>query len=126
MSEFVSALDNALLRGGSDITLRRITGTVPTLTNVDVTVRAAVRSYQPQELVGGISQTDVQVTISPTQINALPWPGNGETASTTVSDPTLPRRGDKFVIAGRVRNIEVVDPIYIDGTWVRADCRASG
>lgn len=126
MSEFIAALDNALLRGGSDITLRRITGTVPSLTNVDVTVRASVRSYQPQELVGGISQTDSQVIISPTQIAALPWPGNGEVASATVADPTLPRKGDKFVIAGRVRNIEVVDPIYLNGELVRLDIRVSG
>jgi hypothetical protein len=126
MNEFVAALDAHLLRAGNDITLRRVTGSAPGVSNVDVTVRAAVRSYQPQELVGGIAQTDSLAIISPTQIAALPWPGNGEVASATVADPALPRRNDKLVIAGRVRNIEAVMPIYLDGVLVRIELRVNG
>lgn len=112
----IAALDNALARAGSDITLRRVTGTAPSLTNTDVTVRATVRSYQPQELVGGIAQIDSHVIISPTQIVAANWPGDG----------SLPRKLDKMVIAGRVRNIEVVDPIYVGGELVRLEMRVLG
>jgi hypothetical protein len=126
MTDFVGALDDALLRAGTDITLRRVLGVAPTTTSYDVTVRAAVRSFQPEELVGGISQTDSHVIISPTQIAAAGWPGDGESPSVTVPDPTLPRINDKLVIAGRVRNVKVVQPIYINGELVRIEMNVSG
>lgn len=126
MTDFITALDDALKRAGSDITLRRVTGQAPTTANSDVTVRAAVRSFQPQELVGGISQTDSHVIISPTQIVAAGWPGDGETPSSSIPDPTLPRINDKLVIAGRVRNVKVVQPIYINGELVRIEMDVTG
>lgn len=121
----IADLDDALADYGTDVVLRRVSGTAPNQTNTDVTVRAAVRSYQPNELVGGINQTDSLVIISPTQIAAAGWPA-GESASTTVADPTLPRRLDKMIIAGRARNIEVVDPIYLGGELVRIEIRVIG
>lgn len=116
MSDLVDALDAALAARGTDIVLRRVTGTAPSTSNTDVTVRAAVRSYQPQELVNGISQTDGGVIVSPTQILAANWPGDG----------SLPRKLDKIVMAGRVRDIEVVDPIYINDELVRIEMRVLG
>jgi hypothetical protein len=109
-------LDDALAEYGADIVLRRVTGVAPSTTNIDVTVRAAVRSFQPQELVGGIMQTDSRVIISPTQITAAAWPGDG----------TLPRANDKLVIAGRVRNVKVVDPIYLGDDLVRIEMAVAG
>lgn len=112
----IADLDDALAEYGADVVLRRISGTAPSTTNTDVTVRAAIRSFQPQELVGGIVQTDSRVIISPTQITAAGWPGDG----------TLPRPNDRLVIAGRVRNVKVVDPIYIGDELVRIEMAVAG
>lgn len=125
MSGEIEALDAALERAGADIILRRVVGTAPNTISIDVTVRAAVRSYQAAELVGDIKQTDSKVIISPTQIAQAQWPG-GELPSATVVDPSLPRKLDKMVIDGRVRTIEVVDPFYVNDVLVRLEMRVLG
>ena len=107
----VAALDQDLQLVGEDVILRRIYGLAPRTNNVDVKVRAAVRTFQPSELLGGINQTDNKVIMSPTQIAEAQWPG-GELPSATVVDPTLPRITDRIIIQGRVRTILVVQPIY--------------
>lgn len=121
----VASLDAALAAAGETIALRRVYGTAPNTINVDLPgVPAAVRSYQPVELVGGISATDIRIIISPTRIAEAQWPG-GELPSATVADPSLPHKNDKAIVAGRLRNIEVVDPIYVRGELARIEMRAS-
>jgi hypothetical protein len=110
----IAALDAALVAVGEDIVLRRVIGEDPNTTNVDVTCRAVVRTFEPEELVGGIAQTMSKVIISPSEINAAGWPGSG---------PNLPQRLDQVVIAGRVKDIETVDPIYVRGVLVRIELR---
>jgi hypothetical protein len=109
----LAALDEALEIAGEDVIIRRIYGQAPRTNNVDVTVRAAVRTFQPSELLGGIAQTDSKVIVSPTDITAAQWPG-GEMPSPTVADPTIPKITDRIVIQGRVRTIAVVQPIYME------------
>ena len=121
----IADLDDDLAESGEDIVLRRVVGTLPNTVNVDVTVRAVVRSYQPDELINGITQTESLVIISPTQIATAQWPG-GELPSSTVANPSLPRKGDKAVIAGRVRNIEVAQPFVVEGELVRIEMRVLG
>jgi len=123
MGRWRALTDGRLADDGSDIVLRRVRGTAPTLTNYDVTVRAAVRSYRPEEIVGGVSATDSQVIISPTQIAVAGWPGDGETGP---PDPALPRINDKVVIAGRARNIAAVRPFYVGDELVRIELQVSG
>ena len=125
MSAEIAALDSALSRAGQDIVLRRIYGQSPKTNYVDVTVRAAVRSYSPEELVGGINQTDSKVIASPTDIARAGWPG-GELPSAIVVDPSLPRINDVAIIDGRKRNIQVVNPIYVLGELVRIEMRVLG
>jgi len=100
-------------------------GVAPVAINIDVEVLAAVRSYRPDELVGDIRQTDSLAIISPTPIGRAQWPG-GELPTAGVADPSLPRKGDKLVVAGRVRSIEFVAPIYIAGELVRIELRILG
>jgi hypothetical protein len=124
--EFViGKLDDALAKAGEDIVLRRIYGQAPRTNYVDVTVRATVRSFSPEELVGGINQTDSKVIISPTDIANAGWPG-GEIESTTVVNPSLPRINDFAIINGRKRAIQVVDPIYVQDELVRVEMRVLG
>ena len=121
----IGKINDALAKAGEDITLRRIYGQAPRTNFVDVTVRASVRSFAPEELVGGINQTDSKVVISPTEIANSGWPG-GEIASATVVNPSLPRINDTAVINGRKRTIQVVDPIYVQGDLVRIEMRVLG
>ncbi len=92
--------------------LRRQTSTSP-VTYVDVAVRAVVTGYQPEELAGGIAQTDSRVILSPLEIEAAAWPGP-------------PRKGDKAVIQGRVRNVEAVHVRRIGEQAVRIELRVLG
>src|SRR5579859_1643542 len=118
------ALDDALLRAGSDAVLRRIVGTAPNQVNIDVTVRARVNSAAEQQIVGGIGQVEAVVIMSPTQIMAAQWPGGN--ADQSGVDPSLPRRNDRIRVAGRWRNVEKVDPFYVGNELVRLELQVTG
>jgi len=122
MSPERAALDRALARKGEIIIVRRYTSTL--VTWFDVECRAFVRGYTPQELIGGISQTDSLVTISPTEIFATQWPG-GQSPGSSV-DPRIPRKNDRVIIQGRVRNIESVGPFFVASELVRIEMRVIG
>lgn len=121
----IAKLDGALAKAGEDVVLRRVYGQAPRINNVDLPLRATVLDYRPEELVGGIAQTDSKVILSPTEIKRRCWPG-GENPSTSIADPTLPRRNDKIIVDGRTRNIEFVNPISVFDTLVRIELRISG
>lgn len=123
----IAALDEALARAGEDVVLRRIIGIAPNTSNSDVEVRATVRSYRnrDEEIAAGIFQDILLVIMSPTEIAKAQWPG-GELASSTVAQPDVPRKNDKLIIGGRVRNIENVDLINIGDELVRIDLRVLG
>jgi hypothetical protein len=125
----IARLDAALARRGENVVLRRVVGLAPNSTNVDVTVRAtvraAVRSNRPGELIGDMADTDSKVTLSPSDIAAAQWPA-GEVVSVTAPEPSLPRRGDKVIIAGRVRNVEAVNAVRVADTLVRIELRVLG
>lgn len=111
-AELIADLDAALLDAGTAITIRRYTaaaGSPRPKTDID-NVPAAVRSVRAQELVEGIDQTASTVVVSPTSLGAL-----------------LPlEKGDKAVIDGRERNIELPKPISVQGVLVRIDLLVSG
>lgn len=110
---FAASLDRMLTRYGQDITLRRIVGTTNPV-NVDCTVRAFVRGYKPDELVGGVIQGDSHVIIAGADIDAAQWPGGEPVQSPPrATDPRVPRKGDKVIIEGRLRNVEVAAPVYM-------------
>lgn len=127
MSDYVAALDGALADAGEDIILRRTVGTGAAAANVDVTVRASVRAFAPDELVGAILQSDSMAIISPTQIIAAQWPG-GQPTSAAIhrADPRVPKVGDKAIIQGRIRNVTFVEPILVAGELVRIELTVAG
>ena len=109
---------------GEKVDLIRLTGTQ--LTPLTVTCRAFVRAYRPEELVGGIIQGDSRVILSPQEIEANGWPGPNSSATPTGQDRRVPRKGDRIVIAGKVRNIESGTPVYLAGQLVRIEVQARG
>lgn len=110
----IAALDAGLAQAGQDIVLRRAGA-------ADITCRASVRTYRLREedIVGGVAASELLVFLSHTEILAAGWPGI-TTAGETV-DPSIPRRNDKVIIDGRVRNVNAVTAISIGNQVVRVE-----
>jgi hypothetical protein len=113
---------------GQDISLRRVTRTPSGEPNViySVDIRAFVRGYRPDELVGGILQGDSKVMLSASEIEASGWPGPNLSTTPTNQDRRVPRKGDDVILEGRVRNIEVATPFYLDNELVRIELEVRG
>lgn len=123
-SEHIAALDDALEEDGQEIRLQRLTGTQ--LIPFEVKLPAVVRGYAPEQLVGGITQQDSFVILSPTDIDRKGWPGPNSSATPTNQDRRVPRKGDKAVINGKVRNVEAAVGIYVADVLVRIEMRVLG
>lgn len=125
MNAFVTALDGANAMAGEDIKLRRVVGTSNQV-NVDVEVRATVRSPNAQELAGGISQDELFCIFSPTEIDRAQWPGGQP--PTVVDDPRVPskNRGDKAYVRGRWRAVQWGQGFYPGGELCRIEMRVLG
>ena len=106
----IAALDRALAANGEDIVLRRMThvGTISTPSDRPG-IRAHVRGYRPDELVGNIAQGDRRVILSPTGLGG-----------------DLPKRGDFVLIAGRSCKIEAAPEIRVGGVVVRIELQVRG
>lgn len=111
------ALDRQLRLHGQNATLRRSLWSGTERTDIEATVRIALRGYRPDEITGGIMQGDSEVILSPTQLIAEGWPSG---------EAELPRQGDTIVSAGRPRSIVGVDPRFIGETLVRINLQVRG
>lgn len=102
----IAALDRAIATAGEDIELRHMaSGSASSTENL----RAFVRGYRPDELVGAIQQGDGMISLSPTGL---------------VSPPKF---NDKAVIGGsRVRNVQGVEVIRLAGVVVRYNLQVRG
>jgi hypothetical protein len=121
MSDLVARLDAALLGYGEDIILRRVSGTAPNQTNVDVACRARVDAISVAQIVAGIPATDLNIIISPTQIVSANWPAVGSSPIPRMNGP------DKVIMRGAApRTIAFVDPKIINGELVRINMRVTG
>ena len=123
-TDAIAALDEALTDVGQQITLQRLTGTQ--LIPFAVQLQALVRGYTPEELVGGITQQDSFVILSPTEIDRNGWPGANSSATPTNQDRRVPRKGDKAIINGKLRNVEAAVGIYVADVLVRIELRVLG
>lgn len=125
MSEHIDNLDASLARSGEDAILRRVIAG----TNVDVPVRAHVRTYRLNaiDLANGISFIPLIVIISPTQIRAANWPLGESAASAPFDvDPSLPKIGDRMIIKGAIKTIKASNPIAVDGEVVKIQMMTEG
>ena len=126
MSALIAELDSALAQYGEDIILRRTVGPI----NIDVTCRARVDAATVQQIAAGILATDLNIIISPTQINNAQWPGGTIPGIPPFDvDQRVPRAGglDKVLLRGFApRAIAFSDPKFIDGELVRINLRVSG
>lgn len=106
-AQAIADLDKALGETGEDVILRRYTAQAGNpRPKTDIPVRAFVRpvdALEVKEFVGDLTQPFWEVVLSPTGIGAI-----------------LPLvRGDKIVIDGRERNLEMPRPIRMQNVLVR-------
>lgn len=132
MSDLIASLDNALAQHSEEITLRLVVGTGANVLNVDVKCRARVDTVTAEQmLVAGIVATDLNVIVSPTQINNAQWPGGQAQPNPPPfnADPRIPRPNGpyKAIVRGTQRQIAWVDPKFADnGELVRLNMRVTG
>jgi hypothetical protein len=126
-SQAIDMLNRQLAKHGETVMLQRITsaaGGVQIKNNVQC--KAFVRGYAPEELVGGIVQSDSRVILSPTEIDKEDWPGPNSSTTPTEQDRRIPRKGDNCKIQGRIRNIESSRPFYLNDVLVRIELQVRG
>ncbi|MCC0809190.1 hypothetical protein FPV16_23835 [Methylobacterium sp. W2] len=98
----IAMLDRQIAAHGQPVTLKRLS---PAFSG---DLRVFFRGYKPDELAGGIQQGDSTAVLSPTGLSSISFPG-------------LPKVNDKLTVSGRVRNIQAVEPVEIDGVLVRVN-----
>ncbi|MBB4653011.1 hypothetical protein GGQ99_004795 [Aminobacter niigataensis] len=101
----IADLDAALLEAGSTIQLRKTNTAVG-----QISVRARVRFYKPDEIVGIIQQGDSKVVLSPTGLGAF----------------GVPPQNGFVVVDGAPRRIVSANPIEIVDTLVRIELQVRG
>lgn len=127
MTAEIVALDNSLARAGENVTLRRTVKRAGADVPVDVVCRAGVRPVSADQIAGTITQNDLNVIMSPTQILAADWPGQNDNITPgNVVDQHLPKSTDKMIVQGKERQVRSAKPIYVDNVWVRTDLVVAG
>ena len=124
VSTWRNNLDQRLRKVGEDIVITRNTGGTSTVT---CTCRALVRTTEPQEDPRGLipaqvttplSQPDMRVIISGTELDAAGWP--------LTNGLPLPLRTDTIFVAGKNRTAQVITPVLVDGKLVRIEMTVRG
>lgn len=107
----IAMLDSQLAQHGQTVVVRRYTapGGNPR-PKTDITVKGHVRAVRSDELVGDISATHSAVVVSPTGLAALL--------------PLL--KGDKVVVQGRERNVDLPKPVLMKDELVRINLLVAG
>ena len=110
-AQVIADLDQHLADHGQAVTLRRYGTPVGNdRPKTDIAINGFVRAIRAEEMVGAIEATASNVTISPTGIGSL-----------------LPlKKGDKLVIDGRERNVELPKPKKMADMLVRIDLVVAG
>jgi len=121
LQRLTPAQNNDLGAGGGDV-LGAGSGDVIGAGMFEVTCQAHVRRYQPHELVGGITQQDSKLILSPTEIIAAGWT-SGRPA---YDDQRVPMKGNRVFIGGRPCNVEAAAGIRMAGELVRIEAMVRG
>lgn len=123
--EAISSLDRFLAERGEIITLRLVTGDAPNEVNVDVDCVAGVDAVNSDQIAAGIKVSDLNIIISPTQINAAGWPG----LPASSRDARIPVINGPYKVVARgepERTVVFVDAKILGGQLVRINMRVSG
>jgi hypothetical protein len=130
MNAFLAQLDRRLDQRGELVDLRRISGTT-NQTYVQCRIPAIIQPLTVEQLIGGITQQNFFIIISPTHILRQQWPGGytpPATGGTIVSfiDPRLPKVNDKIYVRTAQKNVDQVAPIFDRGQCIRIELKVIG
>lgn len=103
----IAMLDRQLAAHGRSVTLSRPGGSPANLT-----CRAIVRDFKPDELVGAIQQGDRLAILSPTMLTPASW--------------LEPEEGDRVHFNGRWHRVHAADPIALADVVVRVELHLRG
>jgi len=105
-AQAIKMLDDQLRRHGEPVMLHTVVAGVP---DAGTAARAFVRGYKPDELAGDlIKQGDRRVTVSPTTV------------------PAPPALNSKISVAGKMLNVQAVEPRRLNGVLVRIELQVRG
>lgn len=130
MNALLAQLDRRLAQRGELVDLRRISGT-SNQTYVQCRIPAIIDPMTVQQLIGGITQQNFLIIISPTHILLQQWPGGYTPPATggiitSFTDPRLPRVNDKLFVRTAQKNIDQVAPIFDRGRCIRIELKVIG
>lgn len=122
MADLVDLTERMLARAGETLLLRRRIGTGSTF--VEVTCRARLTGYQPEQLTGSITQAHSAFIMGVQGIRdaltAGTWPG-------AAGGGNAPKVGDFLRSEGGAdRRIEAIQPVRVAGVVVRYEGRVLG
>lgn len=105
-AQAIAMLDRQLASHGQDVTLQLVNdGAVSS----SETQRGFVRGFRPDELVGGITQNDSKIVLSPTGLGSVP------------------KKNSRVVVSGGTpRNVQAVHEIRVADTLVRIELQVRG
>jgi hypothetical protein len=123
----ISRLDAALSRRGEDVVLSRIVKRGASNVTVTVTCRARVTAVSAKKIAGTITQTDLEVILSPTQLLAAGFPGQDDNTPAGSQVPqAYPRITDSLNVQGKSRAAKQVNNRVVGGVWVRTEIVVAG
>jgi hypothetical protein len=106
-SSAIALLDRQLAAHGRSVTLVR-SGGVP----ANLTCRAIVRDFKPDEFVGTIQQGDRLAILSPTPLTPAGW--------------LEPKEGDRLLHDGKWHRVQAPDRIAVNDVIVRVELHLRG
>ena len=106
----IADLDRELREHGQTVMLRK--GSAGSNSADDKAVLAFVRGFKPDELAGGVQQGDSTIILSPAGLAASGFVG-----------PL--KRGDRIVVAGSLKAVQVAQPVLLRDVVVRIELRVS-
>lgn len=135
MNHHLVRLDRWIARHGEPMELVRTVGTSTRTTN-RVNCRGIVKTFGVEQLIGGLTQTNYLVILSPTDLRKAQWPGgrgpatvaggNLPSGTTPPKDYVIPMISDSVVFRNKSNAIGTVNAIYDGDELIRIELKVTG
>lgn len=130
MHPLLAQLNRQLKRQGEEVWLQR--STAANNTRVRAKVPAIVRALTREQLVGGITQQNLFIVISPTHLyNISQWPGGFTPGLQTFglitpTDTRIPTTNDAIFVRGPQRAVTNCKPVFVKNECIRIEITCLG
>ena len=128
-NQHLQRLDRQMRLRGEKVQLIRTIG-ASTQSRVRANIRGIVKTLGIAQLIGGITQTNYIVIISPTDLRRAGWPGANTATippgTTSNKDGVIPPPSDAMVFRASQKAISRADAIYDGDECVRIELSCIG